>query len=88
MRRPASPARRRPRRKLPHTHLKHNVSCVLKIYNYIKAPCLISVSLLKQKRNQAMARRTEATRVGTSRISDMVPSPLMVAPEMPATLPM
>lgn len=35
----------------------------------------------------AAARLTEATSVGTSRIRDMVPSPLMVAPEMPDTLP-
>lgn len=37
---------------------------------------------------QAAQHLTEATRVGMSRIRDMVPSPLMVAPEMPDTEPM
>ena len=41
-----------------------------------------------QSRPQAAARFTEATSEGTSRMSDMVPSPLMVAPEMPDTEPM
>lgn len=41
-----------------------------------------------QNRPQAAERFTEATSEGTSRISDMVPSPLIVAPEMPDTEPM
>lgn len=41
-----------------------------------------------RNRPQAAARFTEATKEGTSSMSDMVPSPFIVAPEMPDTEPM